>query len=188
MMSTWNTPTCGSTVATCAPRFAKSAARIDAATVPIGRNGTGREGADLRADDLRRPLERGDEHAVAAVAMRPEPVALGGPVQTDRQDGPQGRAGAEEGIAHRVGLAPCERADRIDEPATWRERRFGRRRDRQLTRRQGADPFLRHPPQELRAPARRPQPTARRVDQHPVERADDRWARRVLRQEPLWSA
>ena len=44
MMSTWNTPTCGSTAATCAPRFAKSAARIDAATVPIAGNGTGRGG------------------------------------------------------------------------------------------------------------------------------------------------
>src|SRR5262249_41636982 len=116
MMSTWNTPTCGSTAATCAPRFAKSAARIDAATVPIVRNGTGRGRPNLRADDLRRPFERGHEHAVAPVAMGPQPVALDRPVGSLGRDRPELGTGAEEGVADRIGLPARERADRIDQP------------------------------------------------------------------------
>src|SRR3954470_6528209 len=142
MMSTWNTPTCGSTVATCAPRFAKSAARIDAATVPIGRNGTGREGADLPAEDLRRPLERGDEHAVAPVPMRPQAMAFCGTVRAAGRHRAKRGAGAKQGIARGVCLAAPERAHRVPQPAPRRERAFSRRHDRELARRQGAPALL----------------------------------------------
>src|SRR6185436_17490606 len=147
MMSTWKTPTCGSTAATCAPRFAKSAARIDAATVPIGGNGTGRDGAERRTDDLRRPLERGDEHAVTAVAMGPQAMAFGIAVGPSRHDGPERGAGPQEGVADRIGLASREGADRVHEPAAGGERRLGGGDDRQLPRGKGAHPLLRHPPQ-----------------------------------------
>src|SRR3954469_18223340 len=130
MMSTWNTPTCGSTAATCAPRFAKSAARIDAATVPIGRNGPGRNEGTLRADGVRHSFEGGDEHAVAAVAMGPQPMAFGESVRAGSHDRPERPARAKQGVAHRVGLAPREGADRVDEPATRRQRLSRSRGDR----------------------------------------------------------
>src|SRR3954453_975192 len=164
MMSTWNTPTCGSTATTCAPRFAKSAARIDAATVPIGRNGTGRDHANLRTDDLRRPLEGGDEHAVAPVAMGPEPMALGGPAGAVGPPPPQARASAQQRVAHGIGFPASEGADRVDEPPVRAERGLRGRHDRELPRRQGAHAFLRPTPQELAAPASRAEPAAQRAD------------------------
>ena len=171
MMSTWNTPTYGSTAATCAPNRAKSAARMEAATVPMWPSSYR---ATPRIPSAGGPTTRGerrDEHGVAPVPMRPEPVT-GRP----RPSGPSVSIGSRSGrraqqrVTDRIRLGPRERAHRVHQPSPGTH---GVRRGRTIaswSAARRAQPLLRHAPQELGAAPGRAHAAARRVHEHPIER------------------
>ena len=92
MMSTWMTSACGSTSFTSSPRRARSAASIDAESfphdagiVPVA------SGPSTSGDEGGRSVERRHEHAVRAMPVRPQTMALRGPVPDPGWRGSAGR-------------------------------------------------------------------------------------------------
>ena len=88
----------------------------------------------------RRPTTRGErrhEHAVAAMPMRPQAVAVGAAVRAVGSPiGLEVGAMAEERVAGGVGLGPRERAHRVDQPAAGPQQVGRRRSDRHLESRE----------------------------------------------------
>ena len=117
------------------------------------------------------PGEGGDEHAVAPVPMGPQ-ANPGRSARPDRRSRPApGRldGGRWHRPPRRFRLAgTCRPSRRVGPPAPADRRGRG---DRHLGARELAEFVLAIAPQQLRAPARRPEPRARCVDHDPVERA-----------------
>src|SRR5918995_2671032 len=116
-MSTWIMSAHGSTALTCSPSRAKSADRMEAASLAGG--------IPARILPFRsRADEAGHEHGVGAVPVGPQtgpgdrnPVGAGEPVRAEPWGLPQER------VADGVGLRPREGADRVHEhPAHPKER------------------------------------------------------------------
>jgi hypothetical protein len=128
------------------------------------------------------PPERGHEHRVGPVAVRPQAGPLEAVRTLDRL-GLQVRPSSQERVAYRVGLGARDRADRVHEPASGGDQSRRGRRDPHLETRQPRDVGLAGPPQELGTPSGRPDPRAGGVDQDAVEPLADRRPTAVLEHE-----
>ena len=130
MMSTWMTSAYGSTSLTWSPRRARSAARIDAESLPIAAYRTRRSSADRPLSrSARTPPRTSRRSRGGAATADGAPTRPSGPGRCERQ---QVRPAApEQRVDDRVGLRPRERAHRVDEPAAGAQqvrRRRGRSR------------------------------------------------------------
>ena len=162
MMSMWMTSACCSTSLTCSARWARSAERIDAASLPT---------RPMVLGGLRLPGEGGDEHPIAPVPMGPQSNPGRSAVRAVHLHRLQVGPMADDGIGRCVGLGAREGAHRVDEPASRLQQIGECCGDRHLGARQLAELILAIAPQQLGPPARRPQARARCIDHDSVEGA-----------------
>src|SRR5262245_48941544 len=159
MTSIWMRSASAPRTFTSSARRARSAERIDAASMTLA----------ILVGGGCSPAKGGDEHRVAPMTVRPQANPFGsavGPRDLHRLERPRA---AKDRIARRVGLGAGDGANRGADPPA-RARGPPRRAPPPPPRtRKPRSPSPPPPPQQLRTPPGRPDPRTRRVDQDAVE-------------------